>query len=368
MINNELIERFLRGQCTPDQAREIADHLSEHPELLEQYLSAEEFMALRETQDLPEAVSAEWLKHIHQESRSGDDIGTAADGSGPDPVPMWKGRKWLRGLAAAAIAGGLIFGTVWLFQRDGHSGLTGLGPAKAIASIPPDERERKENTGAAVLPLILPDGSLVRLMPKGTIVYRKIFTENRDIYLEGEAAFEVASDKAHAFTVYSGELSTTVLGTSFRIKAMPEDEIITVRLNTGKVVVGSDLFKRSSIADVILTPGKELRYNRKSMTVTVTNFGAGAGNVLVKAGNPLYKGIAKPDWYKFSNQPITEVLDQLSNYFNVPIYYYPADIKQIYFDGKFEKTDSLEKILTDITLPNNLKFVREDSGIVIKKK
>jgi transmembrane sensor len=366
MINKELIERFLRDQCTPEQAREIADHLSGHPELLEQYLSGEEFMAFREVQHLPEAVSAAWLEHIHQESRMGDDIGTAPDVSGPGPVPLWNSHKWLRGMAAAAIAGGLIFGMVWLFQQGDRSGLKNVAPAKAIASIPPDERVRKENTGAAVLPLVLPDGSLVRLMPKATVVYRKKFTENRGIYLEGEAGFEVVSDKAHAFTVYSGELSTTVLGTSFHVKAMAEDEMITVRLNTGKVVVGSPLFSRSPIADVILTPGKELRYNRKSMAVTVISFRA--GNVLVKAGNPLYKGIAKPDWYKFSNQPISDVLDQLSNYFNVPIYYYPADIKQIYFEGKFEKADSLEKILTDITLPNNLKFVREDSGIVIKKK
>jgi len=354
-------------QCTPEEAREVADYLCAHPEVVERYLSEKEFVAKYETQDLPEAVSSEWLKNIHRESRR-EDIATEQAGAGKSSVPIGGGRKWMRELAAAAVIGGLVFGVAWLLQRSGKSDPAKPEPARTVASIPADERERKENTGANVLPIVLPDGSLVRLMPKGTVVYGKKFTENRDVYLEGEAGFEVTNDKAHAFTVYSAELSTRVLGTSFRVKALPEEDIITVRLNSGKVVVGSELFKQSSIADIVLTPGKELRYNKKRMTVTVANFGGAAGNALVKAGSPRYKGITKPDWYKFSNQPMSDVLDQLSNYFGVPIYYYPADVRQIYFEGKFEKKDSLEKILTDITLPNNLKFVREDSGIVIKKR
>ena len=65
---------------------------------------------------------------------------------------------------------------------------------------------------------------------------------------------------------------------------------------------------------------------------------------------------------------MSQVLDQLSNYYGIAIYYYPSDVMEIYFDGKFEKTDSLEKILTDLTLPNNLKLIRNDSGFIIKRK
>jgi len=375
MINNELIRRFFKNQCTPEEARQVSDYLREHPEELERQLSEAAFMDFQEERDLPETVSSEWLAHIHNEARivpMGSDMSAVTETDGvrgeSNMARKSKPLKWIRVLAAAAIIGGVVIGANWLLRRSGQTELSRLEPAPAIASIPKDEQERTENTSGRILPVLLPDGSLIRLMPKGAVVYHKKFTENRNVYLQGEAGFEVTSDKAHAFTVFSGEVSTRVLGTSFQVRALPEDDIITVRLNTGKVMVGAEVLKRKTIADVILTPGKELRYSKKNMTVTVTNFNNTTGEILVKAGNTQYKGLVRPDWYKFSNQPISDVLDQLSNYFGVAIYYYPADVKQIYFEGKFDKADSLEKILMDITLPNNLKFVRGDSGIVIKKK
>jgi len=163
--------------------------------------------------------------------------------------------------------------------------------------------------------------------------------------------------------VYSSELYTTVLGTFFHVKAIPGEDMITVRLNTGKVLVqGAPNNKK-----VVLTPGKELRYYRKTGRSIVADFNTTGTGILVKAGNN-NTGNAKPDWYKFNNQPMAQVLDQLSNYYGVAIYYYPSDVTEIYFDGKFEKTDSLVKILTDLTLPNNLKLIRNDSGFIIKKK
>ena len=170
--------------------------------------------------------------------------------------------------------------------------------------------------------------------------------------------------------VHSDEVSTKVFGTTFHVKAIKGDNTISVRLFTGKIMVTAEVLKRRTIDNVILTPGQELIYNRREMTATVKNFNLSSANTneaLVKAGND-HKGAIKPDWYKFSSQPMTSVLDQLSDYYDVGIYYYPADVQHLSFEGKFEKTDSLEKILTDITLPNNLQFVREKNGYIIKKK
>jgi ferric-dicitrate binding protein FerR (iron transport regulator) len=199
------------------------------------------------------------------------------------------------------------------------------------------------------------------------MVYNKQFRENRNIYLTGEAAFTVAADKLHPFVVHSNELYTTALGTFFHVKAISGEDTITVRLNTGKVLVQGATDKKSVISDVVLTPGKELRYYRKTGKVIIASFNTAGTHMLVKAGNNS-DSYAKPDWYKFNNQPMAQVLDQLSNYYGVSIYYYPSDVTEIYFDGKFEKTDSLAKILTDLTLPNNLKLIRNDSGFIIKKK
>ncbi|MEV4887118.1 FecR domain-containing protein [Chitinophaga ginsengisegetis] len=345
MINDELLARFFSNQCTPEEAREVATYLQEHPDMLEKYLPEEEFLQIQDDGNFPETVSQQWLKNIHRQT-----------------VFANSRTKWAKRLAIAAItAGVLIGGSLLLVNRDREKET--VVASATIASIPPEQQERKENTSGKTITTVLPDGSVVQLFPDASMVYNKQFRDNRNIYLTGEADFTVVADKQHPFVVYSSELYTTVLGTFFHVKAIPGEDMITVRLNTGKVLVqGAPNNKK-----VVLTPGKELRYYRKTGRSIVADFNTTGTGILVKAGNN-NTGNAKPDWYKFNNQPMAQVLDQLSNYYGVAIYYYPSDVTEIYFDGKFEKTDSLVKILTDLTLPNNLKLIRNDSGFIIKKK
>lgn len=349
MINDDLLTRFFSNQCTPEEAREVAKYLQEHPEMLAKYLPEEEFLQLQEEKDFPEMVSREWLKNIHQQTR--------VTGSRT---------KWVKRLAIAAVTVGVLIGGafIWL-DRD-------LKKAKTlthgrVSIFPAETQELKVNTGSKAMVIVLPDGSVVELQPGASLVYSKQFNENRDIYLTGEASFNVAADKLHPFVVYTSEIFTTALGTFFHVKAITGEDMITVRLNTGKVLVQGGPPDKKVISDVVLTPGKELRYYRKTRKVIVANFNTIRTDILVKAGHN-GNSHTKPDWYKFDNQPMTQVLDQLSNYYGVAIYYYPSDVTDIYFDGKFEKTDSLAKILTDLTLPNNLKLIRNDSGFIIKKK
>lgn len=345
MINDELLARFFSNQCTPAEAREVATYLQEHPDMLEKYLPEEEFLQIQDDGNFPETVSQQWLKNIHRQTVSANSR-----------------TKLVKRLAIAAVtAGVLIGGTLLLVNRD-HKKETIVASATNV-SIPTEQQERTQNTSGKTITTVLPDGSVVQLFPAASIVYNKQFRENRNIYLTGEADFTVVADKSHPFVVYSSELYTTVLGTFFHVKAIPGEDMITVRLNTGKVLVqGAPNNKQ-----VVLTPGKELRYYRKTGKAIVADFNTTGTDILVKAGNN-GAGNAKPDWYKFNNQPMAQVLDQLSNYYGVAIYYYPSDVTEIYFDGKFEKTDSLVKILTDLTLPNNLKLIRNDSGFIIKKK
>lgn len=349
MINDELLKRFFSNQCTTEEARMAADYLLEHPDMLEKYLPEAEFLQLQEEGHFPETVSQQWLKNIHQQTVLGNNR-----------------KKWAKRLAIAAVtAGALIGGALLLFHRDQQK-VAAVNPGMTV-NIPSEQQQLTTNTSGKAMAVVLPDGSVVQLLPAASMVYNKQFRENRNIYLTGEADFTVAADKLHPFVVYSGELYTTALGTFFHVKAIPGEDMISVRLNNGKVMVQGSINKKKIINDVVLTPGKELKYYRKTGKAIVSDFNTRGTDVLVKAGNN-GPGYTKPDWYKFNNQPMSQVLDQLSNYYGIAIYYYPSDVMEIYFDGKFEKTDSLEKILTDLTLPNNLKLIRNDSGFIIKRK
>lgn len=88
----------------------------------------------------------------------------------------------------------------------------------------------------------LEDGSKVKINAESKLKIPQHFAaDKREVYLEGEAFFEVARDTTRAFIIHTGHYRTTVLGTSFNIKAYPGEEIIKVAVATGKVMVEDSL-------------------------------------------------------------------------------------------------------------------------------
>lgn len=76
--------------------------------------------------------------------------------------------------------------------------------------------------------LTLSDGTRVWLNTESQLRYPVQFTgERRTVYLVGEAYFDVHPDASHPFTVISGPAEVTVLGTSFNLRAYPEEDIVT---------------------------------------------------------------------------------------------------------------------------------------------
>jgi ferric-dicitrate binding protein FerR (iron transport regulator) len=206
---------------------------------------------------------------------------------------------------------------------------------------------------------------------KSKIQYREPFNWNnkRDVLMEGVVSFHVAKDKTKPFTVFTGDIATTALGTFFIVDHRAESKTITVTLNEGKVVVrSSDSIHKKLKKDYFLVPGDQLLYNRETTVASLIR--GQEKNVLVKAGNlkVRYTQNQKPDWYTFNATKLSDVFDQLSAYYNVPIYYYPAEVKDMYYTGRIEKEDSLSNILRDIALLNHLTVSRTNDTFTLKRK
>ena len=93
------------------------------------------------------------------------------------------------------------------------------------------------NSGTTAQKLTLEDGSTVILEPGGEVRYNEKFLNRREVYLSGDAFFEVTKDASRPFLVYANEITTKVLGTSFSIKAKQGEKEIVVAVKTGKVSV-----------------------------------------------------------------------------------------------------------------------------------
>jgi len=116
--------------------------------------------------------------------------------------------------------------------------------------------------------ILLDDGSKVTLQPASEISYPEKFANNkREVFLTGEAFFQVSRDKARPFLVYSKEVVTRVLGTSFTIKAYADEKEVTVAVKSGKVSVykrekDKETNRELKAGEVILKPNQQAVYNR----------------------------------------------------------------------------------------------------------
>jgi ferric-dicitrate binding protein FerR (iron transport regulator) len=233
------------------------------------------------------------------------------------------------------------------------------------------------NTSDKAKRLVLADSSEIVLDPLSEVTWNEPFTNNkRDIELKGRARFTVAKDKARPFTVISGNIATTALGTQFTVTAFERDDFITVQLYEGRVVVKpADPVHPKLKSDFFLLPGEELLYSNTQNTAHVRKFindnttaRSAAKNEHNTADQPSLPVGDKGSWYMFNNQPLVQVFKQLSAMYGVDIVYSENDIAKMYFIGKFSKTDSVSNILKQIALLNNLTVTRENNTYIISNR
>lgn len=223
----------------------------------------------------------------------------------------------------------------------------------------------------------LEDGTIVVLFEKSEMHFPEPFDgDKRHIYLQGKAEFQVAKNESKPFTVFSGDISTTALGTRFTVTAFEDSKHIFVRLFEGKVVVKSTVLGEIDKRYYFLFPGQELVYNRPKETTRIWTFIkapeapklASESKPQVEADDPSIPKYGNASWYMFNNQPLGQVFDQLADMYNVEIQYSKKDISRMYFIGTFDKSDSLASVLKQITDLNKLKLIQESKKFIIRKK
>ncbi|AYB32614.1 FecR family protein [Chryseolinea soli] len=163
----------------------------------------------------------------------------------------------------------------------------------------------------------LEDGSVVTLQPSSTIRLAKPFKkERRELQLTGMAFFEVAHDQQRPFLVYTKNVITKVLGTSFSVQAAKDDQAIVVAVRTGRVSVSRQVEKNFGLTksvkeEAILVPNQRAIFNLKEEKVTTT---------LVEDPQPVAK-TEKAQVLKFDEKPVVAILKTLEKMYAVEILY-----------------------------------------------
>ncbi|MDF2187600.1 FecR family protein [Paraflavitalea sp. CAU 1676] len=184
----------------------------------------------------------------------------------PEPViidrPVRRMPAFLRWTAAAAAMAAIAFGLYWVIAP-------GSSESSETVAYLTNRLSRTINNGNTPDTVYLPDKSRVILEPKATLYYPDSFElAKREVYLEGNAFFEVTKNPNAPFYVYSNNIVTQVLGTSFFVKTDALTNDVEVSVRTGKVAVyeketpkGSKQRQQESTG-VILKPNQKVIYNR----------------------------------------------------------------------------------------------------------
>ncbi len=169
------------------------------------------------------------------------------------------------------------------------------------------------NTTKVSQVIVLPDKSKVALEPESKLKFSSAFNKTeREIYLEGEAFFEVTHNANRPFLVYANEVTTKVLGTSFTVKAIKNERQITVVVKTGKVSVFTRHKKEKKSAapeEVILTPNQQIVYDKKENEIS---------KMLVEKPQSILPE-EEVRRMRFEEAPVTEIFKALEKVYGVEI-------------------------------------------------
>ncbi len=229
--------------------------------------------------------------------------------------------RWVA--AAAAIA--LLFGVGYFFRP-----VTVEAPRGAFAEV------------------TLPDGSQVQLNSESALIYRAHFFRTRHVRLEGEAFFDVVKGDGR-FVVETFNARATVLGTSFNVRARPDE----AHANTSVVVASGAVrvaAKDAKQDGVMLGAGELSRVNAQAARPT--------GPVRVA----LERRLAwRTGGLAFSNQPFASIFAEIERRYDIEIEA-SDDILSESFSIYVNAPKSAESVIADLARAEGLRFRATSQG------
>jgi len=245
-------------------------------------------------------------------------------------------KRWaLKIAAAAAIIG--ICGIGYLFLQ-----------TKPVSKQPQSYSAQRQKPN---LFLVLPDGSRAILSYGSKLSYASSFDglAKREVYLTGEAFFDIKHNNSKPFIVHTGKIKTTVLGTAFDVKAIPGDKTITVTVTRGKVKVSNN----NRLLGIIV-PNQQITFDRQKSVSKQTNIDA----------KNYTNWMAQGDLY-FEDVTFGEAARILEDRFKVKILITDQLVRSKHFTSTFNKSANLDQALKSICEFNDAIYSYDKTKTII---
>ncbi len=269
-----------------------------------------------------------------------------------------------RWYAAAAVLIALVTGTLYFLNSSNGTS----EKDRYIYKVQVSSRHLVENinTSDQKAKITLPDGSIVLLAPDSRISYSNSFDtlSTRDVYLSGEAFFTVVRNPERPFRVFSNEIITKVLGTSFTVRSFEKDSIIQIIVKTGKVSVYTQASNNSTkeiaskkLGGILLTSNQQLVYAKTGQTFQKII----AESPAVIAPEIMNQKMA------YEDVPLEEVFSQLSKAYGIDIIYDSETLKNCTVTADI-RNESFYRQLDLVCEAVGARYELMDGQVVIQSK
>ncbi len=328
---SELIAKYLAGEITPGEEQELFAWTEADAANQKFFDETVEIWSLAEgAADTPfEADLTKAWANIET------GIGTSATSNTQTSakiIPLSK-IVWRWSAAAAILL--LAAAGLWWMNRGVE--------APQLVEIQTFDKEKKE--------IVLPDSSHIWLNENSKLVYDQKF-EKRRVTLEGEAFFEVERLVERPFEILSGDATTTVLGTSFNVRAYPTEDKIEVTVKTGKVALAVTKQVEKSVT---LDAGESGVFDKKEDKVKV------AETVISNAD------AWKTARLDFDEALVRDIILALERYFDVQIEVSNPMILDCHYSANFSQP-ALPAALENLAFGLGLELEKTDGGYLLSGK
>ena len=215
--------------------------------------------------------------------------------------------------------------------------------------------ELSTESGEIMNQISLPDGSEVNIYASTKLKYPDRFDDNiREVFLDGEAFFDVTHNENAPFVVHTDKQKITVLGTTFNVMDYSADDFAVTTLVSGSVKMQTVSKTGTTVNEYILENNQQTFLDKTTSEVTLHY------NVKIDPTNTQVNKV-----YQFRERPLLEITQRLEKFYGVKIQIADESLKNVEYSGTFQTDQDIDEVMKFLNFGKEFSYTIENDIIII---
>lgn len=370
-MDKELLHTYFRGEATPEEEKQIMDWAESSPENYQEYLKERKiwnailmysvnptikatathkrlFLSLYKYAAIAVIAFGVGFYTLHNRNVPGDFLSHLSPMDISEPVLLQNNQKYIA-LGAES------------FSLNEQKGIVKNNHTDKLLSYHQEDASRgfsfgkKRADNRLLVPqgqtykLALADGTNVMLNAESELTFPSEFdTDRREVFLKGEAFFQVTHNEKAPFIVHTDQLDVQVLGTTFNVSGYNNENMLKVTLVEGSIRI------HQQGDSVKIRPNEQYNYNKNTREKRVQT-----------VDTELFTSWVN-DEYIFKDTTLDEIFNRINHWYMFDVTYESPSLKEKRFFLTIGRDASLDQIIQIINSTEEICIEKKDNHIVVK--